>query len=389
MRLIRKFISYLPVTLRQKFIRNHFRYDQFLPAGLTFKLAATTEEIQAAYTLCKDKPGKWSCLPSTTTLICKDGSEVIGTISLIADSGFGLPADNYQNLGRLRQKNLHLIELSGFSVKEEKILLPLCKYAYEYASRFMKGDAFIISASPELKEVFSSLFLFSRLESGKLLRNERYTGEPEELQILSFHGIETKFTEVFGHLSEGLNLHQYFFRMSFSEFQFPKRRYQFAINPIFTPEQLRYFFIERKNVLYHLSEKERHYLSDYYHYPEFQKLIMRETDEKPAYRRSSPRIPVRYKASVINSGAGRIRSGEVNQIALHGLSLNIQGMDFEVGEKISVMVDLEDSSVKVQGSVVWKSEHGAGVKLDTLPQSWIDINEYAWGLLRSEFQQSA
>jgi hypothetical protein len=375
--------------MRQRFIRHYFGHDQFLPAGMTFKLASTTEEIQSAYTLCKDKPGKWSCLPSTTTLICKDGNEIIGTISLIADSGFGLPSDNYQNLGRLRKKNLRLIEITGLSVKEKDILLPLTKFAFEYATRFMKGDAFIISASPELRDVFSSVFLFSDHDSGKLLKNERYIEEPEVLQILSFHGIEAKYEEVYGHYPEGYNLHHYFFEMSFSEFQFPKRRYQFAINPIFTPEQLRYFFIERKNILYHLSEKERFYLSDYYHYPEFQDLILKDTDKKPAYRRSSPRIPVRYQASVINSGAGRIRSGEVNQIALHGLSLSIQGMDFEVGEKISVMVDLEESRVKVQGSIVWTSEHGAGVKLDSVPQSWLDINEYAWGLLRSEFPQSA
>lgn len=388
MRAIPKILSLLPQKWRRNLIRHHFRHEEILPVGLSFKVAVSTEEIQAAYTLCKDRPGKWSCLPSTTTLICKEGNEIVGTLSLIADSGFGLPADHYQNLGRLRQQNLRLVEISGLAVKDEGLLLPLCKFAFEYAIRFLKADAFLITASPDIKEIFSTLFLFSTFHNGKLLRNERYQEAPQDIQILFLHGIEAKFLEAFSKAPEGFNLHHYFFVKSFREFQFPKRKYEFAINPIFTPEQLRYFFVERKNILYHLSDKERQYLSDYYHYPEFQDLILKGVAKKPEYRRSSPRIPVRFRASVVNSGA-RIRNGEVNQIALHGLSLNIQGMDFEVGENISVMVDLEDSRLKVQGKIVWKSANGAGVKLDSLPEKWKDINEYAWGVLRNEFPQSA
>ncbi len=374
-----------------KFFRKSFSIHPEKYSGLTFKAAETISEFEQVFTL--KGISKWDALPCTTTLICKSGDKVIASISLISDSGFGLPSDQHINLGRFRQKGMRVLELSHLTIAdlendEDQIIFPLIKFVYEFISRIQRADALITSLDSQRANFFSAIFLFEPVEQGPLLQINSKEESPESL-VLFLHGIEAKFQKIYGHKSNQENLHQFIFALSLENLKLPENKFRFSLVPNYTAEEFRYFFIERSDVLKSLSQREKFFLSEFYHFPEFKELI--ECDSaNPSYQRTSPRIAVRFRASIINSTSSRIRSGEVHQIALHGLALKITNMDFNVGEKVSVIIDMENNTrMKVQGNVVWTSDHSAGVKLESLPEIWKEFNEHAWGMMKKELRLSA
>ncbi|MES2527075.1 MAG: PilZ domain-containing protein [Bdellovibrionota bacterium] len=378
MNTFRKFLSLLPLKKKLK-----------LPlekqSGLIFKAAESVDEFEQVFAISGIT--KWDCLPCTTTLICKSGEKVLASISLISDSGFGLPSDQFINLGRFRHKGMRVLELSRLSIAdpendENRIILPLFKFIYEFTARVQRADALIISLDSHRADFMTSTLLFEPVEQGRILQMKSNEDSPESL-VLFLHGIESRY------LKENKDLHHYLFSAHSENMLLPENKFRFSSVPNFSPAKFRYFFIEQSDVLSSLSDREKFYLAEFYHFPEFRDII-KCGSENPNYQRSSPRIAVRFRASVINSSASRIRSGEVHQIALHGLALKITNMDFNVGEKVSVIIDMEDNTrMKVQGNVVWTNDHAAGVKLESLPDMWKEFNEYAWGMMKNELRLSA
>ncbi len=388
---LRKIISFLPRQPKLKLFRETFAIHTGKHEGLIFKAAETISEFEQVFAL--RGISKWDSLPCTTTLICKSGDKVLASLSLISDSGFGLPSDQHINLGRFRQKGMRVLELSHLTISdpendENQIIFPLFKFVQEFTSKIQRSDALIISLDSHRADFFSAMFLFEPVEQGRILQMNANDESPESL-VLFVHGIEAKFQEKFGHKKNHQNLHHYIFENNLDNLRFPENKFRFSLVPNFTADEFRYFFIERSDVLKSLSQREKFFLSEFYHFPEFKELIECGS-ENQNYQRTSPRIAVRFRASVINSSASRIRSGEVHQIALHGLALKITNMDFNVGEKVSVIIDMENNTrMKVQGNVVWTSDHSAGVKLESLPEIWKEFNEYAWGMMKKELRLSA
>ncbi len=373
MRTLRKMISYLPRPLRLSALRQMIEVKSDIPPEIIFKIADQVEEFEQL------PLSKWNCLPSTTTLICKSHGEVLASVSLVADSGFGLPADAHLNLGRFRQKGLRLLEISGFT--PGAYLIPLLKFVYEFSSSVMRADALIITSDRDMGDELAAIFSFEPIEQGKLLTSPKPDSE-EISQVLFLHGIEAR-------LKNQTKLSQFLFEDHPVNFSLPRSKYHISLGQVLSANEFRYLFVEKNEILSQLTAKEQFFLSEYYHFEEFKKILP-TAPENMAYQRSSPRIAVRYRASIINKSSSRIRSGEVHQIALHGLALKITNMDFEVGEKISVIIDMEDSTrMKIHGNVIWTGEHSAGVKLESIPEAWKEINEYAWSLLKSELRLSA
>lgn len=370
MRNFRRLISCLPRSLRLRILRKGL--DLRTDSDLIFKVADSAGELEQIPLT------KWNTLPSTNTLVCLSGGKVLASVSLIADTGFGLPSDQKINLGRLRKKGTRILELQGLTGGDH--LLPLLKFTFEFSTKIMRADALIILADEHLSDKLSAVLPFEPLEEGKLLRNQ--AEQTDRYQFLNLHGIEAK-------LKRDKKLCHYLFEERPESFQLPEPKYHLSLGPVISAEDFRYLFLEKTNILTALSAREQFFLSEYYHFEEFRKILPTAPENVP-YQRSSPRIPVRYRASVINTSASRIRTGEVHQIALHGLALNITNIDFNIGEKISIVIDMEDNSrMKIQGNIVWTSDHSAGVKLEGLPTAWREFNEYAWSLLRSDHRLSA
>jgi hypothetical protein len=354
-------------------LRKTLPFETELPPGVIFKIADQASELEQL------PLSKWHCLPSTTTLICKSGGRVLASVTLIADSGFGLPVDQKLNLGRFRQKGIRVLEIASLTPGE--YFLPLLKFVHAFSSRVMRADALVISSGRELADELAALFLFEPLDQGKLLISGIPVGE-EIPQVLFLHGMEAKFMH-------HRKLHQFVFETESAEYFLPQSKYRFSLGTVLSSDEFHYLFTERSKILESLTAREKFFLSEYYHFEEFKKILPTAEENVP-YQRSSPRIAVRYRASIINKNSSRIRSGEVHQIALHGLALKITNMDFEVGERISVIIDMEDSTrMKIHGNIIWTGDHTAGVRLEALPEAWREFNEYAWAVLKNELRLSA
>jgi hypothetical protein len=381
-------LSLLPESVRMKLHRlRHPASD--VADGLSFMLAGTKADRDHAHSLLKKasekrdakeefRLNKWSFLPCSAVLLCKKGEEILGAVSLVYDDGFGLPSEHHQDLSRFRRRGQRLVEITGIAFKRDDVFLPLFRFAFEYAHRVLRADGLIIM-DINREPIYADVLKFKSLVDGKLVRPEQVPEEENYPKVLLFEGLEAHYQTLYGNLHEDSNYHHYFFAKKFSEFQLPKRKFQLSAFPLLSPEQFRHFLVG-KSVIERLSHKERMCLADTYAFSGLREEIL--AGRRPGYHRASPRIPVRYKASVVNADSSLIKYGEVQQIAIGGLSLNVADLDFSVGEEISVVVDLDNRSrVKVKGHVVWTNGQSAGVKLEEPPRPWHEINEYAWAAL--------
>ncbi len=115
--------------------RDKIRLKYHLDKPYIVKIADTLNEIEQAYTmlqdcyqesgiLCnrKDTPmriTKHQIIPSTSLIVLKLHDEVIGTISLIEDSPFGLSIDQMSDLRFLRKTGKKIAEVSSFDIKKQ------------------------------------------------------------------------------------------------------------------------------------------------------------------------------------------------------------------------------------------------------------------------------
>ncbi|MBC76959.1 MAG: hypothetical protein CME64_13180 [Halobacteriovoraceae bacterium] len=150
---------------------------------IVFKLARTPEEHEAAarltyeaYIAQKMMPenhlnkriSKYNLSPGTFTVIAvKRGEspvedEVVATVSLINDSGLGLPSDSIADLSSKRRGNV-VAEVGSLCVKKEfrsskgKILIPMMKYLAMVANQ-LNVDTFICTVHPQATSFYEVLF---------------------------------------------------------------------------------------------------------------------------------------------------------------------------------------------------------------------------------------
>lgn len=157
-------------------------------SDIVFKLARTPEEYDAAAKLTyeaylaqkmmpenhlKKRISKYNLSPGTFTIIAvKQGKkasedEVIATVSLINDSGLGLPSDDIADLSSKRKGNV-IAEVGSLCVKKGyrntkgKILLPLMKFLAMVANQ-LNIDTFICTVHPQAASFYEVLFDAKRL----------------------------------------------------------------------------------------------------------------------------------------------------------------------------------------------------------------------------------
>ena len=124
-------INLLPRFMQRKLLLKKVDYDFRLPDGIVFKPAENQAEIEAALEILHDsyvdqnlmnpqkgniRITKYHILPTTSILVVKLRGEVIGTMSIIMDSAFGLPLEELWGLDHLRKKYSRLCEVRLYPV---------------------------------------------------------------------------------------------------------------------------------------------------------------------------------------------------------------------------------------------------------------------------------
>ena len=168
-------LGILPQEKRFALYRSFVDCDPAPDERLQLKIAETTEELEACFTLLHDayvdsgfmKPHPsgmrvtlYHALPTTTTLCAKWDGKVVGTMSLIRDSAFGFPLQTIFDLSGVRAEEGNIAEVSALAVHPRfrktggVILFPLMKFMYEYCTSFFDTRHLVIAVNPNRIELY-------------------------------------------------------------------------------------------------------------------------------------------------------------------------------------------------------------------------------------------
>lgn len=197
------FLRYMPSFIRAPFLRSKFELEYDLPEEIVLKQAETESEIKQALTLVHDsyvelgymdenkhrmRFSKFLVLPTTVILIAKWKDEVIGTISIVSDSAFGLPSDPVWAEHKFREKGELIAEISALCIKKNfvfrrgKLLMALCKIMYMYCNQILKIDKIVASTTSEVESFYTDILLFEPLKENRGDAHHMVKGNP------SFYG---------------------------------------------------------------------------------------------------------------------------------------------------------------------------------------------------------
>lgn len=322
-------------------MRRMIQVENEVPQELTFRLAKTQGELEAAYRILHDsyvdmkymspdptgmRLVKYFALPTTSTLIALWKGEVVGTMSIIRQSPFGLPMDKNFDLKAYYNKGWQIAEVSSLAIKKEfrqgrgKVFFPLCKFFYDYARFYMNLDAVVIAVNPSWKDFYEGLLTFKPLPEAVVNTYGFANGAPATGLIMPLKQSEKDFWRRYSGLPRKNNLFEYFVPKGLSNAEFPNRWINKSLDPVMTPEMLNYFFVQKSQVLNSLDPIEVKFLRNLYPHARFQKLWDASLSKIGPVQTRGPRFVVAL-------------AGQLNQRPIEIINVSRNGLLIRANEK--------------------------------------------------------
>lgn len=255
---------------------------------VTVKQAETREELEAAYRLVHQsyvdagymdphpsglRVRAFEALPQTATFIAIENGEVIGTISLIVDSPLGLPMEESysEELNALRAQGRRIAEVSSLAVSKGSrnlgIFVRLCKYMTLFAIHIGVEDL-CIGISPEHAPFFKEVYLFETM--GEVRSYSSTKEDPVVALRLDLNIFPALCHEAYNGVDEDANFYNYMFIYQPHWVKYPRNSKHFC--PM-TPAMLRYFLVEKTDVLRQASPITFSYLQSCYRHVNFYQML--------------------------------------------------------------------------------------------------------------------
>ncbi|MCL2162525.1 MAG: hypothetical protein FWH56_11750 [Betaproteobacteria bacterium] len=327
------------------------RLDKPLSKRFVFKLAQTREELEACFRLLHDEyvlagfmepdPSGMRvtlhhALPTTSTLMCRYGKRVVGTVSLIRENGLGFPMQRIFDLGEIVREGGSVAEVSAlaidrrFHVLKDRIMMPLLKFLYEYAEYRFDTRHLMIAAHPRHIGFYEEVLCFRRLSCSPVDHYDFVNNAPAIGAYLDLDKAKECFFRKYGNTPLEKNLYHYFAVAALPNGQFPHQRFDTAADPVMTPELMDYFFNRRTKIFSTLGTAEIRLLHTVYNLSKYQGClpplpdsVQREHGRNHVYRRFSVRRPAWLRVSQTVDGSGSC-----------GVSADIALTVYECSEKI-------------------------------------------------------
>lgn len=238
-------LSYLPYFLRKRILRSQFGISYDIPSDYVFKQAETEDEIEQALRLVYDSYTKlgyinkkieqlhfntFLCLPTTTILILKHRDEVIGTMSIVPDSPFGLPCEATWDIKAIKASKKRVAEVSSLTIKNTHknsrghLLLTFCKLMYEYNLKTLNLDAVFMAATLEVEPFYTDLLLFKRAVPVTGQEHKSVNGNKSTCCVLDFNEAKAEFIREYGSKEKEKNLFYFFTSFKSPNIQLPSDR---------------------------------------------------------------------------------------------------------------------------------------------------------------------
>ena len=376
-------LNLMPRALRFSFLRNRLKISDHLDSRFSFRIARTQNELAEAYRILhesylefgytKDHMSgmrilKYFALPTTTTLIALFEEKVVGTMSIIRRTSFGLPMESAYEISDLLKHNEVVAEISSlaidskFRVKRGALFLPLLKFFWEYVDGFMNLDSIVITVNPSMSDFYEGLLSFKRLKNAVVSDYNFANGKPGVGLYLKIREAPALFKALYAHKNSAQNLYRYFVDVKFKQFKLPHRMYFKISDPVMTQEMLKYFFVEKSNVFAELSQNEKMALANAYpieYYPELFSFV----DLKPKGKMN------RHITNVIAESIIHQRD------LIRVLDVAAKGVCISSKERFSGIVRLlvrvsANQVAEVRGRVRWSKKNLHGIQLFKTDQNW-------------------
>ena len=327
MRILWTFLPYLPKALRQRLALGIFAAPEPLPKEIQFKKAESYSEIEQAFRIiAQELPGhdpvsKYHALPTTTILIAKWKNEVIGTVSVVVDSAFGLPMDGHWNLSSLRKNSTRIAEISSLSIKSEyrakrgHLLLPLCRFTHEFARNNLAVDALVVATRPNAAYFFQDIFQFQPLAANRALTT---------VGLYSALGPVPEKCETTG--------------------------------PTYSAALLEYFFHHQVDVLRQLSPQERVTLANVYFIDAYRSVLGLSHAIQELRGRKHPRFEVLCNGRIAHRPSDTVLRATVLEVSRNGMKVHFhQPIDhLKLDDTVHVTVELApQKQVLIRTEAAW------------------------------------
>ncbi|MCB0422108.1 MAG: hypothetical protein KDD61_14010 [Bdellovibrionales bacterium] len=276
-RFARTMLLLMPISLRYSFYRKFVKVPSKIDTSVRFKIAETKDELEQAFHLLYKayvsvglqqenesqlRVTPYHALPSTTILIGVKEDRVVATLSLIADSAFGLPSDWAADLSDIRKRSKRVAEVSALAIAKEyrgRLLWPLLKYMYEYCTRYFGADILIaaLTTPSRAHELYESVLAFEKVEEQATEDYAFSNYIPVVVEHLDLNKAVDKFAKLYAHKKNRKNLYSYFREFVDTRFVFPKREYYHLDDPVMTPELVDYFFNQATDCFQNLTVEQQ------------------------------------------------------------------------------------------------------------------------------------
>jgi hypothetical protein len=263
---------------------------QDIIASIVYRVAQSRQELQMAFGLVYKEYIKrgymsenqsglrlspFNISPESTTFVSKIQDEVIATATVIPDSPLGLPMDDIyaEELNSLRKDSKRICEISmlasdtdifgsqvSLMLNSKKMLLIfyLFKRIFDYTQTQMNYDYLCITINPKHKLTYDFL-MFNDLGGLKA-----YPKVNEAPAIAKYLDLRT--AQALCEANQKVGLYKmFFFKRSAPE--------NFSGKYKMTPEDLRYFFVEKSDVLASLSPARIDYIKSLYPEYDFSQIL--------------------------------------------------------------------------------------------------------------------
>ncbi|QID17679.1 hypothetical protein G3580_08505 [Nitrogeniibacter mangrovi] len=317
---LRPLFDRLPVRWRFRAYSRALRCDTRLPDSIVFKLAETRDELEACFRLLHDayvdagfmepdpsglRATVYHALPTTSTLLCRQGERVVGTVSLIRESAMGFPMQRIFDLADIRKTGGNVAEVSALAIDRRfrsasgRILLPLLKFMYEYATRQFDTRHLVIAVNPRHIGFYEAIMCFRRLRQHTVAHYDFVNGAPAVGAHIDLHTALSAFRRRYNDMPPEKNLYRYFSSNDLPNTIWPHKRFFTTTDPVMTPALIDDFFNQRTQAFARLRLRELMLLHSIYDLPEYKSVLPPVPDDAP---RSEMRRRTHRRFSVVCPG---------------------------------------------------------------------------------------
>jgi len=317
---LRPVFERLPAKWRFTAYSRAIRCDDNPSPKIVLKLAETREELEACFRLLHDayvdagfmKPDPselratvYHALPTTSTLLCRYGDRVVGTISLIRESAMGFPMQRVFDLADIRETGGQIAEVSALAIDRKfrsasgRILMPMLKFMYEYATRQFDTRHLVIAVNPRHIGFYEAILCFHRLKQKAVAHYDFVNGAPAVGAHLDLEKDLIRFKRRYSGLPPEKNLHRYFTEVELKNLHWPVKRFYTTTDPVMVPSLIDYFFNQKTQAFEHLRLRELMLLHSIYDLPEYKSVLPPVPDDAP---RSEMRRRTHRRFSVVCPG---------------------------------------------------------------------------------------